>query len=254
MISTLSVATYVCCFLATLGFLQEQGWRGIVPLHSTREDVERLVGPPMSNGITYDLRNERVTIGYSEGNCEHGAEWNIPPGRVTNIRVYLQTKVKLSDLLLDLSAFEKFDNARNRGSISYVSKERGISVSTDSKDEVFLMEYFPKASETHLRCSTIPRSLNNEELQYYKFDEYSNLSLDDENARLDNFAIRLQREQKSMAYILGYGRQTEVSGRTRRAKNYLVKKWQIPRDRIEVRIGGNAKNVRFELYLVPRQK
>src|SRR5688572_31602729 len=66
MISTLSVATYVCCFLATLGFLQEQGWRGIVPLHSTREDVERLVGPPMSNGITYDLRNERVTIGYSE--------------------------------------------------------------------------------------------------------------------------------------------------------------------------------------------
>lgn len=250
---TLSIAISVCCFLVAQGFL-EQGWRGIVPLHSTREDVERLIGPPMANGITYDLKNERVTVDYLDGSCEHGAEWNVLPGRVINIRAYLKTKVMLSDLPLDLNRFEKFDNTRNRDSISYVSKERGISVSTNSKDEVFLMEYFPKASEIHLRCPTIPRTLNNEELQYYKFDEYSNLSLNDENARLDNFAIRLQNKPKSKAYILGYGGEPAVSGRTKRAKDYLMKKWQITSDRIETRIGGSAKKVSFELYLVPEKK
>jgi hypothetical protein len=126
MSSTFSIACMFAVSWATLNFLQEQGWRGIMPLHSTREDVERLVGPPMSNGITYDLKNERVTMGYSDSNCEYGAECNVPQGTVTDIRVYLQPNVMPSELRLDLARFEKFDNTRNADSISYVSKEQGI--------------------------------------------------------------------------------------------------------------------------------
>jgi hypothetical protein len=130
----------------------------------------------------------------------------------------------------------------------------GISVSTNSKDEVFLIEYFPKESESHLRCPKIPRPLTEEELQAYEFDEYSNLSLNDENARLDNFAARLGEDPKLKAYILGYGKQPEVSARADRAKEYLTKKWRIADSRIETRIGGNAKKITFELYLVPDDK
>jgi len=43
-----------------------QGWRGIVPLHSTRKDVERLIGGPMQpGGMTYDLEEGRVNVTYS---------------------------------------------------------------------------------------------------------------------------------------------------------------------------------------------
>ena len=60
-----------------MSFLQAQGWRGIVPLHSTRADVERLVGSPMTpNGITYDLKNERVNVVYSDGGCAKGQPLN----------------------------------------------------------------------------------------------------------------------------------------------------------------------------------
>ena len=45
----------------------------ITPLHSTREDVERVVGSPMTPGwITYDLKTERVNIVYSAGVCKKG--------------------------------------------------------------------------------------------------------------------------------------------------------------------------------------
>jgi hypothetical protein len=54
------------CFALMIGMVttsQAQGWRGIVPLHSTRQDVEKIIGQPTeSNGITYDLQSERVSI------------------------------------------------------------------------------------------------------------------------------------------------------------------------------------------------
>ena len=40
--------------LASLLLTQEMGWRGIVPLHSTRKDVEQLVGiPKATRASTY---------------------------------------------------------------------------------------------------------------------------------------------------------------------------------------------------------
>src|SRR5437762_3045701 len=89
---------------------QQQGWRGIVPLHSTREDVERLIGPPMKpGGITYDLTDERVNIGYSAVPCTKGWPygWNVPKDTVTSIRVYTKKKLNLSDLRLDLRTYTK---------------------------------------------------------------------------------------------------------------------------------------------------
>ena len=36
----------VCTVLAMVAVSQAKGWRGLVPLHSTRTDVERLLGAP----------------------------------------------------------------------------------------------------------------------------------------------------------------------------------------------------------------
>ena len=43
------------------------GWRGIVPMHSTREDVHRLLGPSTGESSVYKLKDVVVSIDYADG-------------------------------------------------------------------------------------------------------------------------------------------------------------------------------------------
>src|SRR6185503_9041293 len=106
--------TFWVSIILIFGFaasFQAQGWRGIRPLHSTREDVERVIGPPMRpNDSVYDLQGERVSITYSGAPCAKGWPygWNVPPGRVIGITLSPQPRPKLGELAIDLSKFKKF--------------------------------------------------------------------------------------------------------------------------------------------------
>ena len=51
------------------GSCEAKSWRGIVPLKSTRADVERLLGKPGKYN-RYQFENERVSFDYSNGRCE----------------------------------------------------------------------------------------------------------------------------------------------------------------------------------------
>jgi len=45
-----------------------RGWKGLVPLHSTRTEVEHQLGAPVTScdeTCAYNVANERVTIVYS---------------------------------------------------------------------------------------------------------------------------------------------------------------------------------------------
>lgn len=262
MSSTISIITCICGLLAIISPAQTQGWRGIVPLHSTRADVEQLIGlPMMPNGITYDLKNERVNIVYSDGGCAKGqpSEWNVPLGTVIGITIYPQTKLMLSDLRIDLNRFKKFINPRNPDSVYYNNEDEGISIGTRSNEEVVVVQYLPAAKDSHLRCSNSPAKQSSEsEKEYFirKFDEYSNIPFSDEKARLDNFAIYLQREPKLVGYIITYAARRahadEAKAQAERAKNYLVNVRGIERERIVTIDGGHRENLEVELYILPR--
>jgi hypothetical protein len=92
-----------------------QGWHGIVPLQSTRQDVEKLIGlPTESNGITYNLQAERVSIYYVKDGCAKGWPygWNLPAGVVEKIVVYPQSKQAVDQLGFNLKEFEQSRNER----------------------------------------------------------------------------------------------------------------------------------------------
>jgi hypothetical protein len=250
---TTSIVTCICGLLATMS-LQAQGWRGIVPLHSTREDVERLVGPPMMpGGITYDLKTERVNVVYSDGGCAKGqpSEWNVPLGTVIGITVYPQTKRMLSDLRIDLNRFEKFVNPHNPDSVFYNNDEEGISIGTKSNGEVVVVQYLPTRKDSYLRCSTAQQLGGDAR----KFDEYSNLPFGDEKARLDNFAIHLRKEPQFKGYIIVYAgpraHPGEAEARAKRAKGYLVRVRGIAAPRIVTIDGGCRDRLEVELYALP---
>jgi len=83
-----------------------------------------------------------------------------------------------------------------------------------------------------------------------KVDEYGDIKFNDEKARLDNFASRLQTDAGSQGYIIGYGAcEGQGLARANRAKDYLVNTRGIDAGRITVIDGGCKESLMVELHV-----
>lgn len=89
-----------------------------------------------------------------------------------------------------------------------------------------------------------------------KFDEYSNITRNDEKARLDNYGIELQNDPTSMAYVIVFpgrgGRAGEVQQRSTRVVDYLVNSRAIDKQRITVVVGSAREVLGLELWVCPQ--
>lgn len=253
----LTSASIILCLAAST---KAQGWRGIRPLHSTREEVERLIGPPMQpKGITYDLKNERVSIVYADGSCTNGWPygWNVKRGTVIGITIYPHPRPKLADLPIDISKSTKYVDPT--GVIHYTNNDEGLSVAVEAEDyEVRLIEYYPTGSDAHLRC---PEAAARErEIASGKSAEripdviYSDSSPENRAVYLDYFADQLQKAPSdSMVHIIAYAgrraRVREAQARANLAKDYLTQKRSIDLKRIVTIDGGHRDLPGVELYI-----
>ena len=112
--------------------LSALGWRGIVPLHSTRGDVERQLGPGGDGcKCRYHLDDLIVFFSYSSGDCKSGSEWNVPPNTVVWITVRPRIKPRLSDLNMDEDKFDKKPGGDIEGQIYYKREEQGLTMVVD---------------------------------------------------------------------------------------------------------------------------
>jgi hypothetical protein len=85
-----------------------------------------------------------------------------------------------------------------------------------------------------------------------KVDEYGNIKFNDEKARLDAFASRLQTDTGNQGYIVGYGScEGEGLARANRAKDYLVNTRGIDAGRITVVDGGCRAELWVQLFSCP---
>jgi hypothetical protein len=89
-----------------------------------------------------------------------------------------------------------------------------------------------------------------------KFDEFPAISYNDEKARLDNYAIELQNDPTSTAYVIVYpgprGRPGDVQRHTTRAVDYLVNSRGINANRIVTLIGPPRDILMVELWICPQ--
>ena len=89
-----------------------------------------------------------------------------------------------------------------------------------------------------------------------KFDEFGDISRNDEKARLDNFAIQLQNEPNAQGYIVVFnGRRSrpgDAQRRLERARQYLIYTRGIDASRIVTMTGGTRDLPTVELWIVPR--
>ena len=149
-----SVLVYIGITLFIFISPQAQQWREIVPLHSTRADVERLLGP--SDGKvqgTYKFENEVVTIQYSEDPCnkDNHQDWNVPPDTVINITVSPRSGILFADMPIDKTKLKKEEDPRS-SYISYINEEEGITYVVSVIGTIAYVNYGPKAKDNHLRC------------------------------------------------------------------------------------------------------
>lgn len=157
--------------VATLG-LQElsapAGYRGIVPLKSTRADVERLFGLPRSaDQSAYYFRNEIVSIQYAKYGCNPPPRvegwpipplegWQVPPDTVLVVRVNLRKQIPLKNLAVDLNTFKKVRGDPDVAShFLYVDDERGLTINLNGDGAAEIVRgyiYEPEAKYKDLRC------------------------------------------------------------------------------------------------------
>lgn len=136
-------------------------WQGLVPLHSSREDVERLLGKAQAvfgSLVIYRRNLEAVWIKYVDQGCgASGFAWNVPLGTVERIDVCPIMTVFLSDLRFDLSRFERFVSVHPRDVFYYSNEEEGILLKTrmyGDRETVTAITFEAAARDENLRCLT----------------------------------------------------------------------------------------------------
>ena len=246
-------------------------WRGILPMHSTREDVEALLGPPPPppEDRSYTLNKSRSIYYLDEGevyivfagdeflkqnNCNA-----VPLGTVLMIQVTPKHEMVISNLKLDEKAFRRFNPSQNGLEYEgFIDEREGLVIRT-YQGKVDRMVYLASALD-RARCPGFYEASE----QFVQvpgftcgiaFDRYGNLRFSDEKARLDNFAIQIQQVERAQGYIIVYaGRKAtvaEAQTRANRARDYLINVREINPERVKAVDGGFQEELAVQLYIVP---
>ncbi len=135
-------------------------WHGLVPLRSSRVDVEKLLGKPKtSHGFTYvyETENETVDILYSAGPCKLSAveRWNVAADIILRMDVRPRGKMLIQDLHLDKVRYPRLPEAHPENWARYMNDEDGVMVETISEgkeEQVYTITYWARTKDKSLRC------------------------------------------------------------------------------------------------------
>ena len=139
--------------------LAAKSFHGIVPLHSTRTDIEKLWGkpkpPPGDSGRAYTLNDNRSIYFTDEGEVyvlyarsTTGCDKRVSPDTVLWVSLTLNPKLPLSELRIEEKRFRTYDPAKPEGSgfLAYSDDVDGFTILT-FKGLVEQIFYQPTAEE-----------------------------------------------------------------------------------------------------------
>ena len=136
---------------------QSNCWRGITPLHSTCEDVKKILKVdrctlPISD---YTLPDFRVMVEFENETCDREPRaWRVPKGTVTAITISPRNEMRPSEFGLDLSRYKKRDDGEIVGVVHYDSEEEGVTVDL-YRGFVQNLFLYPRKSDDTLRCKPL---------------------------------------------------------------------------------------------------
>ena len=259
------VTLFILCLSCALTAMEQaRGWQGLVPLRSTRADVERLLGQPTeklsTSSVFYRTPNETVVITYTDGlPCGVGekySRWRVPRDTVQSILVTPTGQLPVSKLELEESKYQKRSGGHSSDSFYYMNDDDGVSIRV-FMGNVMSISLYPGRVDAHLSCSPPAATADCESLAPPAMDSYRSLTIQQERLRLDNFAIALWNSPDATGYIIAYGGKSAQAGEANvlgeRAKRYLTEVRHLSPERLKVINGGFREKNEVELFVLPHR-
>ena len=138
-------------------------WLRLVPLESTRDDAEKILGKPEAKFETSGVyRNEigKFTVWYSKGGCHSsvaGRQYDVPPQRFIGLIVYLARPLPLQFYVSDVSKFSKSASAFNDRRNLYTSADESTTYETvvppNGNEFVYSISIEPSKDKLRFLCS-----------------------------------------------------------------------------------------------------
>lgn len=249
---------------------QSNSWNGLTPLHSTRADVEKILGKPVKEGFhscyDYKLGEDFARICYAFFNCQDG--WNVPKDTVLDIQTYIKKEYgkNFEELGLKESDFSVSVDDAVFG--SWTNAEKGNKYYFENGN-LFLRykSYIPKKSDNdNLRCNGFPpddpegQHYYMENLPFYHSSENKKESLYIVFSRVDSFIIDFQNnnaKDEYRGYIVVYFDKKlsfkEYENRLKKLKDFLYKTRKISPNKIFVIEGGLREESEIQFYRLPKE-
>jgi hypothetical protein len=255
MLRTSIFIMFALLFCSSLPQKTQVGWKGIVPLHSTRKNVEQLLGPSSDKcRCLYQTPEEMIYVEYAKSRCNGSIPgWDVAVDTVLSLTVRSNIQLEFKTLNLDLKRYEvREDDTFTK---YFSNRDDGIEYAVTPEGKISSIKYTPNTKDNQLRCAGFPLH-DGSFTGYTPFDQYSNLDFNSEIARLDNFAVMLGRDETLKGYIVVYAGKIaclhEATYRGNRARAYLINNRTIAPTRITVIDGGYRQRSQVELYGLPQ--
>lgn len=246
-----------------------QGWRGIEPIESTCKDVERLFGGSAcgKQNVEYRLSDATVVFVFAARSCHEKwpyEEYNVLPGTVTFVRVFLRrSRVFISDFNVDKSKLRQDAASDQLDIFEYKDRELGMEIEASEDGQVLTLTRLPAAKYDHLHCASDERSAN-EPTAYgiasHLIGEYYPPAPDREKSLFSELVSELKKydkvtpeSRKATVYIVAYAGQRARSGEAKqlaeRAKICLVREYDVDAKRIIEIDGGYRERAVVHLFI-----
>ena len=261
--ATVVILVWACIFLPRAA--SAKAWKGLVPLHSTRADVQKLLGPPTLEDAGYEVDGERVRISYSSQGCREGLPggWKVPADTVVSIAISPAKEIKLADVLVPEKKYEQI-YAVDTPHVDYVNLEEGIRYASLDGSVLEVTYSATESDDKKLRCGEykyagqVPAGAKNK-FEQIPYDSYGKIPFEDAEARLDNFMIQLQTLNEGKPHYRGFiivyaGRSAyaaEAGTIAECSKKYLISARNATPDMVIAADGGYRDEFTVELYIMP---
>ena len=228
-------------------------WNGIVPLQSTRSDVEKRFGNPSAEcHCAYSTANEAIVVNYAAGHCKgppYG--WNVGADTVLEIKLFPKQQMVVSEGELLTQNFIK-SREIDGPTVYYTNVLRGIKYAV-SDGKVNSVSYIPSSKDVTLRCPGFP-PYDGGLREYHPYAAFSSKA-QFISERLAQFGAQLSHSTGVKGYIISYAGQLTKEGEARRmaerAKRLVTQGHRVLAARITAIDGGFREIAEYELFLIP---
>lgn len=245
-LSTISVFTQV----------QFEIRKKIVPLHSSRADVEKIARfvKIFGNFVGYETDNEFIYVYYSKAECV-GHGWNVPVDRVLDYRSYPKRDLMFEDVLkANKNLIETVDDTAT----SYLINQTDGIVYVGQVGEGQKVEYIsfnPLPSDSDLRCKGFPEySLVSD--HYAPFDTFTIKNTSNwDVTQIYNTLHRVKENPDLKGYIFIYCKKREklkCQELKKKVERYVFNSSNLKSNQIVVILGGYRSRIEIETFLIPK--